>query len=223
MKKLLNIEELNKAKNPKSILTALSFGVNIHDNKKVWRRTVNCICKCGNLKNITAKSFKSGTIKSCGCLNIGQPVKHGFSKKGQRITIYNVWANIKSRCNPNLDHPRKDRYSQRGIIMCNEWANDFKVFYDWCMANGWEKGLQIDRINNDGNYEPSNCRIVTNTINGRNKGNTMYLQHDGKNLPVSEWAELLNICVHTIRYRIHKGLSAKEALSTKRLPRRKLP
>lgn len=220
MKRLLTIDELNKAKSPKSILTALSFGISVIENKNSWRRTVNCMCKCGNLKTLTATLFKSGAVKSCGCLNIGQPVKHGLSKRGNVSTIYHVWANIKSRCNLKLNHPRKDRYSKRGIKMCAEWANDFKAFYDWCIANGWQKGLQIDRINNDGDYKPENCRIVTNTINGRNKGNTMFLEYDGKNLPITEWCEILNINAHTVRYRVHKGLSAKEALSTKRLPRR---
>lgn len=219
MKHLLTIEELNASKNPKSILTALSFGISIIDGRN-YLRTVKCICKCGNSKIIAAKHFKSGHFKSCGCLT-GGSVKHGLTKKGNIHPLYHIWANIKSRCNPNLDHPRKHRYSQRGINICDEWANDFQRFYDWCIANGWKQGLQIDRINNDGNYEPSNCRIVTNKVNASNKEDTKYLEYDGKRMRIPEWAELLQIKATAIRWRVRNNLPIERVLWKGRLGRGK--
>ena len=74
-----------------------------------------------------------------------------------RTKLYNVWASFKNRCSNEKSKPYKN-YGGRGIIVCDEWKNDFKLFYDWAFANGYKEGLSIDRIDNDGNYEPSNCR-----------------------------------------------------------------
>jgi hypothetical protein len=96
-------------------------------------------------------------------------IKHGL----RRHPIFTLWANIKSRCK-NQNHPKYKDYGGRGISICNEWNDDFKTFYDWCITNGWQQGLEIDRVNNNGNYEPSNCRFVTRTQNMRNTRTTVY-------------------------------------------------
>lgn len=79
----------------------------------------------------------------------------------KNIPLYQVWSGIKSRCyNPKTANYKY--YGAKGIGMCEEWRNDFMSFYNWCLANGWQKGLTIDRYPNDkGNYEPGNCRIAT--------------------------------------------------------------
>ena len=84
--------------------------------------------------------------------------------------LYGIWASIKDRT-LNLKTRRFTDYGGRGITICDEWKNDFMPFYNWAMSNGYEenKGLSIDRINNDGNYEPDNCRWTTKTIQGRNQ------------------------------------------------------
>lgn len=122
----------------------------------------------------------SGKTVSCGCFyketRYGKRT-HGFSHKER---LYGVWLNIKDRCyNKNNIHYRS--YGGRGIVMCDEWKNDYKSFRDWCYSHGYEEkikesgrnDLTIDRINNDGNYEPSNCRWITNKENCLNKQNTM--------------------------------------------------
>lgn len=90
--------------------------------------------------------------------------KHGYHSS----PLYAVLADIKRRCN-NKNRPDYARYGGRGINICEEWANNPKEFVDWALSNGWGKGLQIDRKDNDGNYEPSNCRIVTCRLNSENR------------------------------------------------------
>ena len=92
------------------------------------------------------------------------PIKHRLYKH----PLYEVWKVMKKRCyNPNCKSYKN--YGGRGIMIYYEWKDDFKKFYDWTMLNGYKKGLTIDRIDNDGNYEPSNCRFATRIIQGRNR------------------------------------------------------
>ena len=90
----------------------------------------------------------------------------------KRNHIYDRWYNIKSRCF-NSKHRSYKNYGGRGISMCKEWSNDFGIFEKWCLDNGYSRELQIDRIDNDGNYEPTNCRFVTNKENQQNKRELM--------------------------------------------------
>lgn len=110
-------------------------------------------------------------------------LKHGYS----RDPIYPIWTNMIARCN-NSKKDHYDRYGGRGIKVCDEWY-DISVFADWAYSNGYEKGLQIDRIDNDGNYCPSNCRFVTHTQNLRNTSINKYLTICGETKCLSEWAE----------------------------------
>ena len=117
------------------------------------------IFQCPECGKEVEKRLQHGKIqKTCGCK------KHG----GYADNLYKVWSGIKRRCNnPNEDS--YDRYGGRGIVVCDEWKNKYPPFKIWAEANGYRKGLQIDRINNDGNYEPDNCRFVTPLENARNK------------------------------------------------------
>lgn len=91
-------------------------------------------------------------------------------ENGKRPSFYQSWTNMKQRC-LNKNHPKYKRYGARGITVCDEWL-DISNFYKWAIENGWEEGLTIDRIDNDGNYEPSNCRWVTVYSNSRRRGTT---------------------------------------------------
>lgn len=140
---------------------------------KHGRKLYKCLCECGNIKIIAGSYLKSGT-QSCGCLRKNQLTKHNLYYH----PLYNVWTGMKLRCYQK-NHLRFNDWGGRGIIVCDAWKNDFKVFYDWAIANEWKENLQIDRINNDGNYEPTNCRFITprqNSINRRSNLN--------RNLPV---------------------------------------
>lgn len=106
-------------------------------------------------------------------MNFFRPKKQGYKKllkQEGKIGIYNSWTGMKQRCY-NSNHPKYKRYGLRGITVCEEWL-DIGVFVEWAIKNGWECGKQLDRINNDGNYEPSNCHWVSVSENSRHKSTT---------------------------------------------------
>lgn len=125
-----------------------------------------------------------------------------------------VYYDMLKRCH-NPKDSNYDRYGKRGITVCDEWRNDCKVFYKWAKDNGYKAGLQLDRIDNDGNYEPNNCRWVSARENGLNKRNTLYITYKGKRKPLSDWAMEKGLNYDTLKDRIYRyGWSVERALET---------
>lgn len=130
-----------------------------------------CICECGTRRVVDKYSLLRGNSKSCGCLNREQSLKR-FTKHGQSDHPLNsVWSAMVGRCHREK-HKMFGYYGARGISVCDEWRVDFTKFLDWSLANGWKTGLEIDRVDNDGNYEPSNCRFVDRSTNVNNRRRT---------------------------------------------------
>ena len=130
-----------------------------------------CKCDCGKETVISSGNIGRGTF-SCGCKKkMSIPKTRGFASHKLYDKLYHTWLGIKYRCNnpKSKDFPH---YGARGIRMCEEWTNDFMVFRTWAIANGYAEELTIDRINVNGNYEPSNCRWVTVAEQNRNKTTT---------------------------------------------------
>jgi len=126
-----------------------------------------CKCDCGGSKEVSAQHLLYGDTKSCGCFR-SRVSSERFTTHGLRKNpIYNAWCSMLDRCK-NQNHSSYHRYGGRGIKVCQEWE-DVKVFVNWAEANGYEKGLEIDRIDNDGDYCPENCRFVTRQQNCLNK------------------------------------------------------
>jgi hypothetical protein len=119
---------------------------------------------CGKHFKAQTRSVKDGKTKSCGCLKKTTLLTHGLSKH----RLYDVWIAMRRRCYDKKFISYK-YYGGQGITVCDEWRNDFMAFYNWSMANGYEKVLQIDRIDSYGNYCPDNCRWITQTQNNQNK------------------------------------------------------
>lgn len=136
-----------------------------------------CICECGNEKLVSSRYLITGNVKSCGCYTYNCA---GKWKKGNREGVNNpnykhgkshhrlyvIYTNMKQRCyNENV--PEYHVYGGRGITVCDEWKNSFEAFYEWAIANGYSDGLTIDRKDNDGNYESSNCQWITKSENSK--------------------------------------------------------
>lgn len=166
-----------------------------------------CRCDCGNFKYIKLDGLTGGQVKSCGCSRKGQNVKHGKSK----TKLYKVWSNIKDRCH-NKNNKAYPNYGGRGIAVCSEWRNDYKSFYDWSIANGYIEGLTIDRIDNNGNYEPSNCRWTTDKQQSRNKRSNRNYIINGETRCLMDWCNIYGIRYSMVNKRIHRGWSIERAL-----------
>ena len=174
--------------------------------RKLWI----CICDCGNKKIARSHDLTSGRVKSCGCLKHEAYYKtHGLSK----TRLFRIWGNMKSRCtNPNVACYK--HYGGRGISVCDEWLNDFESFYKWAISNGYADNLTLDRIDNDGNYEPSNCRWATVKEQRLNRKDVKYLTFNGKTLTQKEWGLELGGGESLVEGRLLRGWSLEKALST---------
>lgn len=121
-------------------------------------------CSCGNEFKTMTESVRVGKTVSCGCYNKQKSTIHGL----RHHRIYKIWDGIKQRCF-NKNNCNYFKYGEVGITICNEWREDFLNFYNWSLQNGYKDNLSIDRINNDGNYEPNNCRWTTRETQQRNQ------------------------------------------------------
>ena len=177
-----------------------------------------CICDCGKNTVVASDKLKNGDTQSCGCLKIEisikkieehgkPPIKHGKSK----TRLYNIYNHMIARCY-NPTNKKYRIYGGRGITVCNEWLNDFRAFYDWAMANGYADDLTIDRKNVNGNYEPFNCRWVTQKVQANNKRNNVFVCIGGEKMTMAQAAEKANISENTMWCRVKAGWHDEELL-----------
>lgn len=175
-----------------------------------------CICDCGNVTFANATQLQKGLKKSCGCykkeVTKAMATKHGKTNTRQ----FRIWSHIKDRCY-DYNCPKYKRYGGRGIKMCDEWLNNFQKFYDWAMANGYKDNLTIDRIDNDGNYEPSNCRWVTNQEQQNNRSNNRKIVYNGQEYTASQLAKKYNVPYKLFMGRLYNNWAIEEALKGKNL------
>lgn len=172
------------------------------NGKKRWLAR----CDCGVTRPVVVAAMKSRISASCGCVRAVSRRTHGMSKSKS----YQAYATMISRCeNPRF--PKFKSYGARGIKVCQRWRHDFAAF----MADMGERpeGMTLDRIDNDGDYEPSNCRWATLLEQSINKRNTVRLTHNGKTMSLVEWSSITGIPYGTIRQRIYRyGWSVEQAL-----------
>ena len=191
-----------------SAVVVLERAENSKRNEVMWR----CRCDCGKEFITRARSLRSGEVTSCGCLGKEHAVaamkkantKHGASPHRGYTKLYNTWLRMKGRCNRPTATSYK-YYGGRGISVCEEWENDFAVFRDWALANGYKEGLSIDRIDVNGNYCPENCRWITMKEQQKNKRNVNPITWNGETHTIPEWAEITGIGYGVLYKRIKEG------------------
>ena len=172
-----------------------------------------CKCDCGNETIVKANDLKGGHTNSCGCLNKEKTKERSTKHRMSHSRIYNAWSHMKQRCLDKNSNDYND-YGGRGIKVCNEWL-EFEPFYKWATENSYNDSLSIDRIDVDGNYEPSNCRWVDMKTQQNNRRNNHYITYDGKTQTMKQWSEELNINYSTLRQRINDlGWSIDRAFNT---------
>lgn len=182
------------------------------DGFVVGKRTFwNCVCDCGTARAVSASSLKTGDSKSCGCLNnevrLARSTTHGMS----RTPTYICWCAVIARCGRANGDPL-GLYFARGITVCERWRSSFENF----LADMGERpslSHSIDRINNDGNYEPGNCRWATRKQQSRNRRSSKTITHNGRTLTIAAWAEESGIKNQTLWKRLHDGIPFEIAIS----------
>lgn len=195
-------------------LVALRIAVS-PSGKRKWE----CYCNpsfggCGNYSFVNSNALRVGATKSCGCFHressAARHTTHGFSRIGERMPEYRSWESMLRRC----CNPRDtffSRYGARGISVCERWRESFENF----IADMGRKPTtrhSLDRINNDGNYEPSNCRWATPKEQARNRRSSKIISVDGVSMTLVEWSERTGINPMTIAKRLSRGASPKEAV-----------
>lgn len=166
-----------------------------------------CKCDCGTVKEIRPDGLRNGRVVSCGCYQHDVVTKHGMWQSA----AHGVWNGMIQRCeNPN--HHAYSLYGGRGIKVCERW-HDFGAFY----ADMYPKPSRrhsIDRIDNDGDYEPSNCRWATDKQQGRNRSDNRIISYNGEERCLSEWADKIGMNWTTLWNRLKRGWSVVEAMET---------
>ena len=164
-----------------------------------------CKCGCGKTTVVMASSLcrKHRPTRSCGCLNSygsTKNVTHAMTKTPQ----YQVWRNLRARCS-DPKHPTFHHYGGRGISVCDRWAVSFDAFWE-DMKDEYEPGLYLDRIDNNGNYEPSNCRWVTPRVSTENRRNAITVVFEGEVLNLAEAARRSGTIYAVALHRFKRGI-----------------
>lgn len=172
-----------------------------------------CLCDCGNISIVRRERLINSETKSCGCY--GKEVRRELlsTKRILSHRLYDIWHGMKNRCY-NHRYKKYYCYGGRGIIICEEWKNNFNVFYNWAIKNGYKENLSIDRIDVNGNYEPSNCRWTNAKTQANNRTNNNIIFYNNQSHTLSEWSEILKINRSTLWYRIKRGWTIERAFTT---------
>lgn len=169
----------------------------------LWR----CRCECGRETTVMGYYLTNGHTKSCGCLKVDSSTTHGMSK----TRVYKIWSDMITRCYRKCHGSYKD-YGGRGITVCDEWRNSPEKFIEWAFINGYSDELSIDRIDSNGNYEPSNCRWATRKEQANNTRRNHRIVYNGKTQTLKQWAEELGISYKMMTGKIHSGYSLDEII-----------
>lgn len=189
-------------------LTVIEFAGVSRTRKSMWI----CKCDCGAVTSpIPGYRLRGGSTQSCGCLKVEKLIERSTKHSKCFTRLYRIWAGMKDRCyNPGAT--KYHRYGARGIKVCDEWLNDFQVFHDWALSNGYGENLTIDRIDNDGNYCPQNCRWATNEEQCNNREHHILLTIGGETKTIAQWAKDTGLKYRTIHARYNRGCTGESLI-----------
>lgn len=190
-------------------LTVLSKAGKNHRGEVSWK----CHCDCGTLATVRAGHLRSGNTQACGCLGVERHKAAGEANRthghSQRTRTYTVWVSMKARCY-NRDHNRYHRYGGRGIRVCDRWVGSFENFLSdmgECPA-----GMQIDRKDNDGDYEPGNCQWSTAGEQANNRSTNRIVVYQDRSMTLAEASREYAVPYETLKQRLNRGWPVNRAL-----------
>ena len=197
-------------------LVALELS-HIKKSKRGSNHYWKCICDCGVEKIVQKQKLTNGNTRSCGCLQRETAKKDSTTHGLTGHPIWSLYRDIGNRCyNSNVKHYHL--YGGRGVEMCEEWKSDFVVFYNWCIKNGWQKGLQLDKDIKAKElgveallYSPERCQFVTPKKNSNNRRNNRLIEFNGATKTLMEWSEITGIKHGTILSRLRRGWDVEKA------------
>jgi hypothetical protein len=179
-------------------LLVLEYNGKNKSNCNMWL----CKCDCGNIVSVSRHELRCGDTKSCGCIK-SEVASRRFFKHGKRYyNEYHTWLSMKNRC-INKNSVGYSNYGGRGISVCEKWVNSFEEFYN-DMGPRPVGDYSIERINNDGNYEPSNCRWATSHEQSNNRRVTIFVEYNGIKLPLSDMCIMVGINYSCVQQRIKR-------------------
>lgn len=183
-------------------LTVSELDINNPNNGTYWI----CICKCGNTKSVRTDHLRTGKTVSCGCYMVecttDRNTTHGHTKGDNKSLEYRAWRSMKQRCHSESYHA-KERYSERGIKICQRWEDSFENFLE-DMGKKPSKKHTLERKDNDLGYYKENCEWAVIGIQAKNRSNNVWLEYNGRKMIVSDWANVLNVSVSTICEHLQK-------------------
>ena len=177
-------------------------------NKRImWK----CLCDCGNVTVVSSNNLKYGHTQSCGCYQ-RKRTKEGHIKHGGTYTrLFTIYQGMKRRCYSEKE-PNYRKYGGRGIKICEQWLGDngFENFRKWAFENGYNDNLTIDRIDFNGNYEPSNCRWGDFVQQANNRRSNRVVEYKNQRKTIAEWSRETGIPAYNISYRLRKNKPLEE-------------
>lgn len=196
--------------------TVISDPVVGHPRPRVLAVSFHCRCACGTQRLVPYQGLRYGRSTSCGCLRDEITSAVNSRHQESKTPLYGVWLNMRSRCADPTDEAYHN-YGGRGITVCPEWAapTSYPVFRDWARANGYERGLELDRKDNNAGYSPINCHWTTTRENNRNRRNNLRFTVWGETKTLVEWSEDPRCLVvyACLRDRIIRGWPGEKALT----------
>lgn len=208
---------------PKKNLLGMKFGkltvieyagyeIKFNRVQHLWK----CKCDCGNIKISQSRHLLNKHCQSCGCLPHIPKTLPNVKHHKSNTRLHNVWKSMKGRCYTK-SCSGYENYGGRGITVCEEWRNDFSAFYEWSIANGYKEvedhsKYTLDRIDVNGNYEPSNCRWVDMKVQCNNKRNNARYMFDGELLTLRDISQRTGANYKTLKGRIDRGEALFDAL-----------
>lgn len=168
-------------------------------------RKVLCQCDCGEKVITRLTSFRTGYAKSCGCIDkIGRD-DSDKSKAISRHPLHRVWSNMVQRCT-NKNNRSYKNYGGRGVKVCKEWLESYKVFYEWALSNGWKRGLKLDKdIANKKMYSPKYCVFISNKENSNYQSRSLAINYNNKRLTTKMLIDITGYSYITVAKKIKNG------------------